>query len=390
MGRFGRLWATLLLIQVLAASGLATQPAAAQPPWPRTIDTAAGWLHVAVFARDLHFPWSVVVLPDGGMLVSEKHPGRLRRVSQDGTVGPPLAGLPPIYAEGNGGLLGLALDPEFRTNSRLFFAFAEPGADGTAGIAVARATLGRHGLHEVTVIFRQQPKVADVRNFGGRLVFAPDGTLFVTAGDRFAQHLVQDRRNTLGVVARIETDGGPPPDNPFVGEPDVDPVIWSWGHRNVLGAAIHPESGALWTHELGPRGGDELNVPAAGRNHGWPLVSWGRHYTDADIPDPPTRPDLAPSIYHWTPSISPSGMVFYDGAAIPEWRGNLLLGGLSSQRLTRLTLRGDRVISEERIELGVRIRDVAQGADGAVYLLTDAPDGKILRLTRHQPERFVP
>lgn len=363
---------------------------AANEHWPRSLDTPAGRIRVELITDALHYPWSVAFLPDGGMLVSEKHPGRLRRVSRHGEISPPLAGLPPIYAEGNGGLLGLALDPGFAENRRVYFAYAEPGRNEEAAIAVARATLGKTRLTDFAVIFRQAPKIADVRNFGGRLVFAPDGTLFVGLGDRAAHELVQRLDTTLGVVARIDPDGTPPADNPFVGQPGIDPTIWSWGHRNVMGLAIHPETGALWTHENGPRGGDEVNVPKAGRNHGWPLVSWGVHYTGEDIPDPPTRPHLAPSIYHWTPSIAPSGMTFYTRDEIPAWRGSLLLGGLKSERITRLTLRGDRVIAEERIPLGIRIRDVAQGPDGAVYLLTDEPDGKILRLVRDRPGFYVP
>lgn len=365
---------------------LAATPAArAQEPPKPSLDTFAGTVRVETVASGLQYPWDMVFLPDGGMLVSEKHPGRLRRVETDGTVSAPLAGLPEIYAEGNAGLLGLALDPAFAGNRRLYFAYAEPGEGGKAGLAVARATLGQGGLADVEVLFRQTPKVEELRDFGGRLVFAPDGTLFVGTGDLFAQDLVQELGNTIGKVVRITTEGDAPADNPFVGQDGIDPVIWSWGHRNVGGLAVNPETGALWEIEFGPWGGDELNIVEPGRNYGWPLVSWGRHYEGRDIPDPPTRPDLAQSIYHWNPVISPSGMTFYDGDAIPAWKGNLILGGLSSEALTRLTLRGDRVISEERIDFGTRVRDVAQGPDGALYLLTDEPEAEIFRLVMEDP-----
>ncbi len=345
------------------------------------LDAVVGTLKVDVFASGLSYPWSAVVLPEGDLLVSEKYPGGLRRVGSDGTISEPLAGLPPIYAAGNGGMLGLALDPAFPDNRLLYFAFSEPGGDDLAGLSVARAALGPGGLSGLEVVFRQTPKVDDIRNSGGRLVFATDGTLFVTTGDRFAQDLVQPLDNTIGVVARIAPDGSIPADNPFVDQDGVDPAIWSSGHRNVAGAALHPVTGQLWIHELGPWGGDELNIVEPGRNYGWPLVSWGHHYTGELIPKPSSRPELAPSIYHWNPVISPSGMVFYTGSAIPDWSGNLLIGGLSSQALVRLTLRDDRVIAEERFDLGTRIRDVLVGPEGGVLLLTDEEDGKVLRLT---------
>lgn len=365
---------------VLAGTGLGGADAAA-PPRPQTLATAFGRMTIEVFAEGLSAPYSAVVLPDGELLVSEKHPGRLRRVRADGGLGPPFDGLPPIFAEGNAGLLGLALDPDFAGNRTLFLAYGEAGTGDAAGLAVARARLGATRLDALEVIFRQRPKVADIRNFGGRLAVAPDGTLFIGTGDLFAQDLVQRFDNTIGVIARVAADGGIPQDNPFVGRSDVDPAIWSLGHRNIGGMAFHPETGRLWVHEFGPFGGDELNIAEPGKNYGWPLVSWGRHYTGETIPPPPTRPDLARSIFHWNPVISPSGMAFYDGAAIPAWRGSLLLGGLSGQVLVRLTLRGERVIAEERFPMGVRIRDVVVDPAGAVLLLTDEAEARILRLT---------
>jgi glucose/arabinose dehydrogenase len=355
---------------------------AATPPTPATLETAFGAMAVETVAHGLALPYRVVPLPEGDFLVSEKHAGRLRRVRPDGRISPPLAGLPPVYGEGNGGLLGLALDRDFARSRIVFLAYAEPGTGDEAGLAVARARLRADRLAGFEVIFRQRPKVADIRNFGGRLAVASDGTVFIGTGDRFAHDLVQRPDNTIGVVARVAADGGIPPDNPFVGRDDVDPAIWSLGHRNIGGMAFHPATGRLWVHEFGPFGGDELNIAEPGRNYGWPLVSWGRHYTGEAIPPPPTRPDLAPAIFHWNPVISPSGMAFYDGAAIPPWRGSLLIGGLSGRLLVRLSLRGERVVAEERLPLGVRIRDVAVDAAGAVLLLTDEGDGRLLRITR--------
>lgn len=364
----------------LAGAGL-RRADAAEPTVPPALDTAFGRLAIEILARGLALPYSVVELPDGDLLVSEKHEGRLRRVRGDGTLSPPLDGLPPVYGEGNGGLLGLALDRDFARSRVLYVAYAEPGAGEAAGLAVARARLTTNRLAGLEVIFRQRPKVADLRNFGGRLAVAADGTIFIGTGDRFAHDLVQPADNTIGVVARVAPDGSIPSDNPFVGRSDVDPAIWSLGHRNIGGMALHPETGRLWVHEFGPFGGDELMIAEPGRNYGWPLVSWGRHYSGEAIPPPPTRPDLAPSIFHWNPVISPSGMAFYDGDAIPPWRGSLLIGGLSGRLLVRLTLRGERVVAEERFPLGVRIRDVAVDRTGAVLLLTDEGEGRILRIT---------
>ena len=343
------------------------------------LETRHGRLRVETVLQGLEHPWSLAFLPDGRMLVTER-PGRLRVVTADGVASAPLAGVPAVFAQGQGGLLDVALDPDFTRDPLVYLSFAEPG-EGGASTAVARGRLAEGRLEGTTVIFRQSPKVDGANHFGSRLAFAPDGTLFVTLGERFKFEPAQDLASHLGKIVRIMPDGGVPPDNPFVGQPGARPEIWSYGHRNVQGAAIHPETGVLWTHEFGPRGGDEINIPEPGRNYGWPLVSWGRHYSGIDIPDPPTRPDLAPSIYHWTPAVSPSGMAFYTADAIPGWRGDLLVGGLGSEMLIRLTLDGQRVIGEERIPLGARIRAVRQGPDGAVYLLTDDENGELLRLS---------
>jgi glucose/arabinose dehydrogenase len=272
--------------------------------------------------------------------------------------------------------------PGFAVDRLIYLSFAEPG-EGGASTAVARGRLSDDArtLTDVETIFRQEPKVVGGRHFGSRLVFARDGRLFVTMGDRGLGDAAQDLSNHIGTVARIEADGGVPPDNPFVGRANARPEIYSYGNRNGQGAALHPETGALWQHEHGPRGGDEINIIAPGKNYGWPLVSWGKEYSGWPIPDPPTRPDLTDAIRQWTPVIAASGMAFYTGELFTAWRGNLLVGGLVARAVVRLELEDNRVTGEERLPLGARIRDVRAGPDGAVYALTDETNGKILRLT---------
>ncbi|MFZ0397994.1 MAG: PQQ-dependent sugar dehydrogenase [Methyloceanibacter sp.] len=342
-------------------------------------NTKAGTIKVETVATGLSHPWGLAFLPDGRMLVTERS-GTLRLVSKDGKLSEPLSGVPKVVAMGQGGLLDVAIDPDFKSNSLVYLTYSEPG-EGGAGTAVARGKLGESGLDGVEVIFRQEPKVGGGNHFGSRLVFAPDGKLFVTLGERFTFTPAQDLTNDLGKIVRINPDGSVPKDNPFVGRTDARPEIWSYGHRNPQGAAIHPETGKLWETEFGPMGGDELNIPQAGANYGWPVVSWGSHYTGEDIPDPPTHPEFADAIYHWNPVISPSGITFYTADAIPAWKGNLLIAALSGQAIVRLTLDGEKVVDEERIPMGTRIRDVVQGPDGAVYALTDEGNGEILRLT---------
>ena len=320
-------------------------------------------------------------MPDGRILVTER-PGRLRLVSRDGVLSAPLPGLPPIYAQGQGGLLDVVVDQQFARRPLVYFSFAE-GRDGLAGTAVAQAELKGEALENVRVIFRQQPKVAGKSHWGSRLVWAGDGTLFVTLGERFDySKRAQDLTSHLGKVVRIQTDGSPAPGNPFIGRAGALPEIWSYGHRNSQGAALNPATWALWTVEHGPRGGDELNITEAGANYGWPEASYGSHYTGWPIPDEHAARGFHEPLYHWTPSVSPSGLLFYTGNRFPSWQGSLFTGALSGKCLIRLTVTGGKVVEEERLltELGVRLRDVRQGPDGWIYLLTDEEEGRLLRL----------
>lgn len=337
-------------------------------------------LRVATVAKGLIRPWSLAWLPDGRMLVTER-PGRLRVVSKNGVVSAPVQGLPEIFSGGQGGLLDILVDPGFVENRTVYFSFAEPAVNG-AGTAVARATLSGNKLEDVDVLFRQHPKATSQIHFGSRLAMGRDGTLFITIGERGQRALAQDPSVNRGQVVRIHTDGRIPDDNPFVGRAGHRPEIWSYGHRNPQGAAIHPETGKLWIHEHGARGGDEVNIPRRGGNHGWPVIAYGTHYSGEKIGIGQGAPGLEQPIHYWDPSIAPSGMAFYTGDVFPEWRGNLLVGALKFRLVVRLTLRGDRVVGQEAIiaDLDERIRDIRQGPDGYIYLLTDSANGRILRL----------
>jgi glucose/arabinose dehydrogenase len=339
-------------------------------------------LDLVTVAEGLENPWGLAFLPDGGMIVSERA-GRLRLISKAGQLSPPLEGVPEVVASNQGGLLDIALDPDFGRNDLIYISYAEPGQGG-AGTAVARARLDIAGkrLTGLQVIFRQQPKSGGGRHFGSRLVFARDGTLYITVGERGQRDRAQDFTINRGQVIRIRPDGSIPDDNPFVGKAGYRPEVWSYGHRNPQGAALHPTSGKLWIHEHGARGGDEVNVPEGGKNYGWPIIAYGRHYSGGQIGVGTRREGLEQPIHYWDPSIAPSGMAFYTGDKFPKWQGNLLVGALKFRLVSRLVLKGEKVVREERIlqDLGERIRDVRQGPDGYVYLLTDSRDGRILRL----------
>lgn len=339
-----------------------------------------GLLRVTTVARGLENPWALAFLPDGRMLVTER-PGRMRVVARDGSLGAPLANLPAVFAQGQGGLLDVVLDRDFSTSRVIYFTFSEPG-DGGAATSVARARLGANALEDVKVIFRQMPKVRGGLHFGSRIVQARDGNLWVGLGERGQRERSQDLGVHLGKVVRIRPEGGAPPDNPFAGRSGVLPEIWSYGHRNIQGAILHPATGALWTVEHGARGGDEINRPEAGRNHGWPVITYGRDYSGLPIGEGTAKAGMEQPVHYWDPSIAPSGMAYYDATAIPGWKGSLLVGSLKFGLLARLQLEGGKVVREERLlqGLGERVRDVRVGPDGLVYLLTDNADGRILRV----------
>jgi aldose sugar dehydrogenase len=370
---------TLALALAACSAGMA---AAQSPSAP--VRTAKADFVVETVAGGLENPWSLAFLPDGRMLVTERA-GRLRLVSSDGTLSEPLSGVPKVAARGQGGLLDVALDPGFGSNRLVYLSFADDRGDGRAGTSVLRGRLSESGtgLETTQVIFRQEPTHTGRNHFGSRLVFDRDGNLFVTLGDRFdLRDQAQNPANHLGKVVRITSEGRPAAGNPFLGREGHRPEIWSLGHRNVQGAALNPETGELWTAEHGARGGDEINIPRKGRNYGWPVITYGVDYSGAKIGEGTAKPGLEQPVYYWDPSIAPSGMVFYTGDAFPGWRGSILVGALAGKILSRLETDGDAVTGEERMlnALNERIRDVRQGPDGFVYLLTDAAQGRVLRL----------
>ena len=336
-------------------------------------------------ARGLAQPWGLAFLPDGRLLVTERV-GRMRIVAPDGRLGEPLQGLPAVDAKGQCGLLDVVLDPKFAENRWVYWTYAEAGEGGN-GVAVARGRLQERQLSDVQVIFRQLPKVASQLHCGSRLAFAKDGRLFVGLGDRFGRKDdAQNPANHLGKIVRIEADGRVPADNPFVGRAGVAPEVFSLGHRNIQGLAVHPATGELWQTEHGPQGGDELNAPEAGRNYGWPLVTYGRNYgIGTRIGEEGPKPGFEQPLQWWAPvSIAPSGLAFVTSERYPGWQGSLVLGALRAQVLVRLSLDGRKVVAQEQLpaNLQARIRDVRQGPDGWIYVLTDGVEGQILRLER--------
>jgi glucose/arabinose dehydrogenase len=339
--------------------------------------TEAGPIAIESLAEFSH-PWGIAFLPDGRMLVTERDEAILHLVTVDGEK-THVEGVPPVFTGGQGGLLDVALDPDFEENGYVYLSYAEQGGEG-ASTALGRGVLEENELRDFEVIFRQEPKTEGDMHFGSRIIFAPDGTLYLTLADRFLFDPAQDLSNHLGTIVRINPDGSVPEDNPFVDQDDALDEIFSYGHRNIQAAALHPETDVLWVAEMGPLGGDELNIIAAGENYGWPEVSWGIHYDGRDIPDPDTRPEFTPPVTYWTPAIAPSGMIFYTGDAFPAWQGSIFIGGLVSEGLVRVELDGENVVNEERIPLGARVRDVEQGPDGFLYVLTDEEDGDLLRL----------
>ncbi|PKO58176.1 MAG: oxidoreductase [Betaproteobacteria bacterium HGW-Betaproteobacteria-19] len=344
---------------------------------------AASPVRVTVVASGLETPWSLAFLPDGRMLVTER-PGRMRIVSPQGTVSAPIAGVPDVHSRGQGGLLDVVLSPAFAADRTIFFSFAQPTRDG-ARTAVARAVLDSDALKlsEVKIIFAQNESPSGGHHWGSRLVFGRDGNLFVTLGDRYSfRDRAQDLDSHMGKIVRIRPDGSVPPDNPFVGKAGALPEIWSYGHRNVQGAALHPLIGTLWAHEHGPQGGDEINEILPGRNYGWPVITYGREYViGTRIGEGTERADVEPPRHQWTPSIAPSGMSFYTGDVYPGWQGSLFVGALKFRLLARMSEEGGKVREAERLleDFGRRIRDVRQGPDGKLWLLEET-EGSVLRL----------
>lgn len=339
-----------------------------------------------VVARGLEHPWSLAFLPDGRMLVTER-PGRLRIVDRDGGITAPLDGVPKVDARDQGGLLDVALDPRFGENNYIYLSYAESDG-GRNGTALARATLVRGKaahLDNVQVIWRQRPKLDSTKHFGSRILFARDGTIFLTLGERSidaGRHQSQQLDSALGKIVRIKSDGSIPNDNPFVGREGALPEIWSYGHRNIQAAAWHPTTGDLWIVDHGARGGDELNRVERGKNYGWPTISYGIEYLGDKIGEGITqKKGMEQPRYYWDPVIAPSGALFYTGDVFPKWKGSLFIGALAGKHLVRLTLEGDKVVGEERLLVDhARIRDVRQGPDGMIYVLTDEEKGELLRL----------
>ncbi len=366
----------LPLACLLAGAAFAQAP---RSPTPKPVDAP---VRVVKVADGLEHPWAMEFLPDGRMLVTER-PGRLRIINKDGSISMPLAGVPEVDARGQGGLLDVALSPRFDEDRLVYLSYAEPGPGG-AGTAVARARLAADSLslQNVQVVWRQIPKVSSPNHWGSRLVFARDGTLFITVGDRSSfRDEAQNLGNTIGKLLRINPDGSIPKDNPFVSRQGARPEIWSYGHRNVQAAALDPRSGELWIVMHGARGGDELDQPKAGRNYGWPVISYGREYYGASIGIGAAKEGMEQPAYYWDPVIAPSGAEFYTGDRFPQWKGDLFVGSLTPGALVRLRLEDGKVVSEERYLSGVgRVRDVKQGPDGFLYLAIDSARASILRV----------
>lgn len=349
----------------------------------QALASQAGVMEVTEVARGLEHPWAMTFLPDGSLLVTERA-GRLRKVGTDGSISAPLAGVPTVFAEGQGGLLDVALSPNFANNQRVYLSYAEPGESGSAGTAVAYGTLGAAGLENLKVIYQQQPKLVGPNHFGSRLAFDGQGHLFISQGERNDRPTSQKLDMLQGKLVRLDLEGNVPKGNPFVGQAGARPEIWSYGHRNMQGMAIDPRTGKLWQSEHGPRGGDEINLPQPGKNYGWPIITHGINYSGMRIPEAvgSAKEGMEPPYHVWEKSPGLSGMAFYTGRPGNPWNDSLFLGSLAESNLIRLTLQGDKIVGEERLlkEVGERVRDVRVGPDDNLYVLTDEEDGKLLRI----------
>lgn len=370
---------------LVTLTAAALMPLLAQAAAEQQFHSEEGTLIVSTLADGLRNPWALAFLPGGkDMLVTERA-GNLRVVNTEGKVGPPISGVPKVWAEGQGGLLDVVLSPAFDKDRTVYLSYAEEGSDGKAGTAVGRGQLSedRARLENFSVIFRQQPKLSVGNHFGSRLVFDRDGYLFIALGENNQRATAQDLDKLQGKIVRILPDGEVPKDNPFVGKDNVRPEIWSFGHRNQQGAALNPWTGKLWTHEHGPRGGDEINIPEPGKNYGWPIATHGINYSLLPIPEAKGKhvQGMVDPHHVWEKSPGISGMAFYDSPTFKAWDHNLFIGALATQELIRLQLKGDKVVHEERLlgDLKARIRDVRLGPDGYIYVLTDDKDGALLK-----------
>ena len=371
---------------LVTLTAAALMPLLAQAAAEQQFHSEEGTLIVSTLADGLRNPWALAFLPGGkDMLVTERA-GNLRVVNTEGKVGPPISGVPKVWAEGQGGLLDVVLSPAFDKDGTVYLSYAEEGSDGKAGTAVGRGQLSedRARLENFSVIFRQQPKLSVGNHFGSRLVFDRDGYLFIALGENNQRATAQDLDKLQGKIVRILPDGEVPKDNPFVGKDNVRPEIWSFGHRNQQGAALNPWTGKLWTHEHGPRGGDEINIPEPGKNYGWPIATHGINYSLLPIPEAKGKhvQGMVDPHHVWEKSPGISGMAFYDSPTFKAWDHNLFIGALATQELIRLQLKGDKVVHEERLlgDLKARIRDVRLGPDGYIYVLTDDKDGALLKV----------
>ena len=361
----------------IAALGL-TPPAAAEPG---TVYQSEGHaFRLVTVAEGLEHPWGLAFLPDGAMLVTER-PGRLRLVRNGALEPEPIAGVPAVVERGQGGLLDVAVHPDFASNRLVYLSFSAEGAGGV-GTEIARGRLVDGRLEDLETVAALDPKSSGNRHFGSRLLFGPDGLLYATSGDRGEPDRAQDLGDLAGSTVRLTPDGAIPPDNPFVGTADARPETYTWGHRNPQGLALEPTTGRLWVVEHGPRGGDEANILEPGANYGWPVITYGKSYAGFAIGEGTEKEGMMQPAAYWVPSISPSGLTFYTGSAFGDWRGDLFVGALSARCLVRLEIENGRVVHEERLleEFDERIRDVREGPDGFLYLLTDHPEGALLRL----------